>query len=552
MFGIKSVYFYLIALQITFIKFLKKIYFSSDHYNKSLKSKTPQQVHYNPNSFLLSIITAYKKDSFKISEVDPNLFWVENEKKNSGQLHGFLWLNLIDRKTDGKNIKKIIYIWMLRNSKYEKYIWQTSTLSARITSWILNIDVILDNANFEFKRNFLNSIISQSNHLKKNIKFEKDYLKKIEILTALMLSGLVFKEYEANYDLGIRELENCIKDFFDKDGFPLSRNPNDLLFASKYLILCKEIIKDAQKYIPEFLEDIIQKNLFCLNFIKYPNNRLPLFNGASENPVNQLDGYLEANDKKKNSEDIIGGLFKLKQKNHIVFFDVGHPPKKSFSKCYQSGPLSFEYFLDGVKIISNSGFGDNISSKAKLLSRLTACQSTLTLNDTSVTKFERNRLINNVFGNSIKNTFKIYDLYINKEKKFISCSATHNGYEKNFGCTHKRELFFDRENNYLKGSDHIFKEKDGIPLRYIFRFHINPKLSVVKTMGGNSALIQISKNKSLIFTASDETIEIEKSIFLGGKKILDNTCITISGNLVNKSKSFNWEIKKAISNENKN
>ena len=65
-------------------------------------------------------------------------------------------------------------------------------------------------------------------------------------------------------------------------------------------------------------------------------------------------------------------------------------------------------------------------------------------------------------------------------------------------------------------------------------------------MSGKSALIQISKNKSLIFTATDEILELEKSIFLGGKKILDNTCITISGNLVNKDKVINWEIKKNI------
>ena len=208
MLGLKSVYFYIIALQITFIKFLKRVYFASDRYNKSLKTKTPQQTLYNPNPFLLSIITAYKKKSFKISEVDPNLFWIENKKQDWELLHNFLWLNLIDRKTDGKNIKKIIYIWMLRNSIYKKNIWQTSTLSARIISWILNIDVILENANFEFKQNFLNSIISQSNHLKKNIKFEKDYLKKIQIFTALILSGVVFKEYEANYNLGIRELED--------------------------------------------------------------------------------------------------------------------------------------------------------------------------------------------------------------------------------------------------------------------------------------------------------------------------------------------------------
>ena len=65
-------------------------------------------------------------------------------------------------------------------------------------------------------------------------------------------------------------------------------------------------------------------------------------------------------------------------------------------------------------------------------------------------------------------------------------------------------------------------------------------------MSGNSALIQISKNKSLIFTINDENLEIEKSIFLGEKKIIDSNCITISGNLVNKNKILNWEIRKNI------
>ena len=104
----------------------------------------------------------------------------------------------------------------------------------------------------------------------------------------------------------------------------------------------------------------------------------------------------------------------------------------------------------------------------------------------------------------------------------------------------------DHENNKLIGKDYIIKKKDGIPIRYVFRFHLNPELTAVKTMSGSSALIQISKNKSLIFSVKDEDLEVNKSIYLGGKKILDNTCISISGNLVNKDKSFNWEIKKKI------
>ena len=65
-------------------------------------------------------------------------------------------------------------------------------------------------------------------------------------------------------------------------------------------------------------------------------------------------------------------------------------------------------------------------------------------------------------------------------------------------------------------------------------------------MGGNSVLIQLSKNKSLIFIIKDESILVEKSIFLGGNKILDSNCITISGNLVNKNKAIHWKIKKNI------
>ena len=172
--------------------------------------------------------------------------------------------------------------------------------------------------------------------------------------------------------------------------------------------------------------------------------------------------------------------------------------------------LSFEYFLDGIKIITNSGFGSHISKKAELLSRLTACQSTLNINDTSVTKFERNETINKVFGNSIQNSFKSFHFFAKNENGFIGCSASNNGYEKKFGCTHKREVYVDKEDNYLKGVDHIFKAKDGYPIRYAFRFHINPELNVIKTMSGNSALIQISKNKSLLFTISDENLKIEK------------------------------------------
>ena len=167
MFGLKVAYFYFVAIQITLIKFFKKIYFSTNAYNKSLISKIPTQVDFNPNPFLLSIISPYKKKLFKINDINPNNFWLENKDKNTLDQHNFLWLNLIDRKIDGKNIQKIIYLWMLKYSNFKRKIWETSTLSSRVISWMLNIDIIINNGTFDFKKTLFQNIICQCNHLKK-------------------------------------------------------------------------------------------------------------------------------------------------------------------------------------------------------------------------------------------------------------------------------------------------------------------------------------------------------------------------------------------------
>ena len=230
MFGLKGAYFYFIAIQITLIKFFKRIYFLSNHYNNSLRSKIPVQINFNPNPFLLTLISPFSKKSFKLNEIDSSNFWIDDKNRKSLEYHNFLWLSLIDRKTDGKNIQKIIYLWILKYSTFKRRIWETSTLSARVISWLLNIDIIINNGSFDFKRKFFENIIIQCNHLKKNIRFEKNPVKKIEALTALIISGVIFKEYEDNYNTGIRGLQRFVKSFYDEDGFPLTRNFNDLIF----------------------------------------------------------------------------------------------------------------------------------------------------------------------------------------------------------------------------------------------------------------------------------------------------------------------------------
>ena len=214
MFGFRATFFYLLAAKIVLIRFVKNIYFSTNYYNKSLKTKLPEQLYFYPNPFLLSSFINQKIFTFKLSKINIYTFWSDFEsKKEEEDLNSFFWLNLINRKNDGLIIQQIISIWMKNNSKYKKKSWDNLNISKRILAWILNADIILNNTDKNFKKIFFNSIIIQVNHLIKNLYFENDPVKKIEIISTIILSGLVFKEYNSNFEIGIKVLKNTVEDF---------------------------------------------------------------------------------------------------------------------------------------------------------------------------------------------------------------------------------------------------------------------------------------------------------------------------------------------------
>ena len=549
MLKLKAVYFYLLAVKITLVRFVKKIYFTTSFYNKSLKTKLPEQLYFYPNSFLLSSFVNQKNFDFKLSNINIETFWVEHEStKEEENLNSFFWLNLINRKNGGLAIQKIISIWISNNKQYNKKNWQNLNISKRVIAWILNADIVLNNANRHFKDSFFNSIIAQVNHLKNNLNYENNPINKIEIISAIILSGLVFREYNKNFEFGIKELKNIVENYFDNNGCPINRNIYDLVQSSKFFILIIECCKDAQEYIPDYLDDIVDKLVDCLYSIQTPNYRNPLFNGASEFKIDNYLKYLSGLEYKPNvKKKEINQIYISKSKKFLLFFDIGSPPEKGNSSCYQSGPLSFEYFFDNHKIITNCGFGNKISKKAELISRLTSAQSTLCLNDSSVTRFERNNLINNIFGTSIISSFKVFNFYTDEDLNSISISAKHDAYKNNFNYIHERKIKINKKSGNLSGVDNLIFENKNIELtnNYSIRFHLYPGINAVKTIGGKSILIQIEKNKSLVFTANGENISLEKSIFLGRNQIINNSCVTISGILKkSESKSINWELKK--------
>ncbi len=548
MLDLKNVYIYFSSIKKLLLKSLKEFFFLTSLYNKSLNSQTPSRLFFQPNPYLLSPLFNHKSFIFKISKESIYNFWNKNlSVKEKNSIHNFLWLNLIDRKNEKEIIQKIIKDWINKFNNYKKDVWTENITPKRIIAWLSNSDIILSNTKKDFEKNFLNSLIRQVNFIKKNLKTNTYETNKISSISAIILSGLVFKEYYTNYTGGLKELKKIIENFFDKDGFPKNRNLENLIIFLQYFILIKEWTKNAQENIPEYLEEIISKNLICLNSFYNSNKKIPLFNGSTERELNNFLEYLEKlNYRTEKKLSFVGKIQIVKNKKNTLYFDSGEPPDYRLSRDYQSGPLSFEYFIENSKIITNCGYGRKISKKIRLISKLTSAQSTLCLNNVSVVKFKRNNIINRAYGSTIDESFKVSDIKRDEDKTKIVISATHNAYLKNFGYLHKREINFFKKENIVQGLDTLFKKNDNHNnVDFSIRFHIYPGIEAVRTVGGSDVLLQISRNNSLTFSSKNQNVQIEKSLFFGKNKILNNSCIVIYGNTENQDVNIKWELKKS-------
>ena len=547
--GLKSIKLYFFSiLKLSSLSF-RNYYLSSSFYNKKLVTFIPDRIFYTPSTHLSASLSTFSSDFYKISNTSPKVLWETSiqDKQKFENLHSFLWLTKLDRKNSKTITKDIIKSWIDNFFNFNPYTWEMEITARRIIAWVSNTDITLENSDKIYKEKFYLSLIKQSNFLLKNLKKLFNGPNKIICCAAIILSGMIFKENDLSYKLGIKELEKIIKNYFDENGFPKSRNTEDVFTSIKYLILIREWLKEAQKPIPDFLNEIVHKCGSCYAMLSCSNKQFPLFNGATEINHKDYDIFLKTLKYKfvsKNYE--IADLIKIKKKKFEFFIDCGNPPPNIYAKNYQAGCLAFELISNRYKVICNSGYGKYLSSKLASISRSTAAHSTLYINDTSSCIFQKNESINKVYGNSLVQKHRVINKNYTEDKNFYSISASHNGYEKRFGYLHKRSVKISKKQDIIFGVDELKKTKNySNPLSYFIRFHIYPDTKIVKTQAGNSVLISLPNGEGWLLKSNTNDFEIEKNIFLGNKnRIINNESISISGSIIESMISVIWEIER--------
>ena len=521
---------------------LRQYYLNSKLYNKKISKVTSNNLEYKPSPNLLDCLIKYNKEKKNINNFLINDIW-KNENislKDYKNLHSFFWLFSLDLKSSKNDIQSVIQEWIIKNSEYNISSWEIDTLSKRIISWISNSKIAYEDSSEEYKNKFDEIIKKQINHLINEIERSKWFDDKMVGCSAIILTGISYNEKNFLF-YGLKLLKKIIKISFDNEGFPKSRNIRHLVFYLKYFVLIREWLKESQNEIPEYLNEII----FYLGqsyILIHKNTELNfLFNGNQISNNSDFNNYLKRLGYNFKSESYeIGGYIFLRNKKYAIAADLGAPPEKAFSKDYQSGALSFEFLSNNNKIICNSGYFQNYKHQLNLISKSTACHSSLVIDNASSVSF-----IKQSSGiNKINSSLKIFDRKIVKDNNYWSFEASHNGYVKKFGILHHRKVEFFHDISKLSGLDKIEKKEDFKKFNFEIRFHLDPEAKVMKTQDGNSIYIGL-KNEGWKFTSLNNKISYETGLYFGNKNnFVENQNILITGKTSEKKVLIHWEFEK--------
>src|SRR5210317_888024 len=519
---------------------LKQFYQNSNFYDKKISTTKDISFDYKPSPYLLSSIVKYQKKKYKIEDFALESIWQHDLKyEEFEKLNNFFWFFSLDLKSSKKTTQTVIDNWINKNYHYNQKSWNFDITSKRIISWLSNHQLTYEDCEEEFKKKFNQSVQKQTNHLLNEIKNLSEVENKIVVCAAIILTGLSYKIEKKYLNSGLALLKKIIKSSIDNQGFPKSRNIKQLIFYLKYFILIREWFKESQNIIPEYIDETIYYLGQSYAFIWQNTNQYLLFNGNYISNNNEFDQYLKRLGYVfKNESKEIAGYAILRNKKIILTMDIGNSPSNNFSKFYQSGILSFEIFSNGRKLITNSGYFSNNQNKLNKLSKSTALQSTLSIEDHSSCNYRKSHNSNLIIDKGIR----IIKKNLVFEDNYWKISGSHDGYIKKFQTVHEREIEFYPEQMKFIGFDKLLRKDNSQNIKFDIRFHLDPNSKVMKTQDNKSILIEL-ENEGWKFNCENFDINIDNGLYLGIKNSYkENQNICISGISKNKSEIIKWEI----------
>lgn len=297
------------------------------------------------------------------------------------------------------------------------------------------------------------------------------------------------------------------------DGGHISRNPQIAVDLLLDLLPLRQVLAARGLQTPAAMMRAIDRMMPALRMMQHGDGSLALFNGMGETELDRVANVLASEDTRGAPplKAPYSGYQRLVAGDAVAIVDAGPPPPPEFSRAAHAGCLSFEYSLGADQVVVNCGAPSAPHEELREIARATAAHSTLVIGDRSSARVGA--------GNARPGWIVAGPRQVEAERREAPNGTTlalsHDGYARDFGLVHARELVLAADGASLLGCDRLRAASVGDQgtgeVDFALRFHLHPRVRATALDAGVD--VALPSGETLIFEAEGALPQLEESIF---------------------------------------
>jgi len=480
----------------------------------------------------------------------------------AAELHGFGWLDDLAAAGDARARERAqawLWEWIARHGRGTGPGWTPDLTGRRLIRWMSHAFFLLRGQGAEGAAPFYRSLAQQTDFLARRWRAAAPGLPRFEALTGLIYAGVSLEGMQDLTEPARTALaRECERQIDAAGGIP-TRNPEDLLEVFTLLTWAALGLSDSGQSAAEAHWRAVERIAPTLRTLRHADGGLARFHGGGRGLDGRLDSALAASGvKTRRSDGLAMGFARLSAGRTSVIVDAAPPPKAAASAGAHASTLAFELTSGRRPVIVNCGSGASFGAEWRRAGRATPSHSTLVLASGSSARLSNDARypdwLSEAPGHVPVNLTKLSD--------GLRFEGAHDGYVKNHGLTHVRNLDLSADGRGLAGEDMlmVLEEPDrqrfdraldatrlhGIP--YDIRFHLHPEVDASVDMGGTAVSIALRSGEIWIFRAdAGAALSLQPSVYLEKTRLKPRSTkqIVLSGRALRYATRMRWSLAKA-------
>lgn len=474
-------------------------------------------------------------------------------KPFAAYVHSFAWLrDLSTAATRAQGVpiaEALTGRWLhTYGDKVDAFAWAPDLWGRRLLFCTAHAPLILSSTDLIYRSLVLNTLARGARHLDRGADKAAAGAPRIAAWCGVVVAGLLIPGGDPRRAFGEAGLQRALASGLHTDGGAVSRSPAQLLDTIALLATLRETYAARRLDLPPPVAAALARAVPALLGVTHADKGLGSWQGGGPTPASEVAAVIEATGIRtrplRQSRD--WGYQRLAAGSAVLVVDAAPPPVARVVEGGCASTLAFELSDGAARLVVNCGGARAASAQVpKSLTnalRSTAAHSTLVLGDSNSTAIHADGTL----GRGVAQV----ELSRQESEAASRLEASHDGYVRRWGFTHRRQLQLSGDGRELRGEDALLpggRKRRGNAAGYAIRFHLGAGVQASPTADGMAALLRLPGGALWQFRCRGGTLAIEGSLWIDASgRPISTQQLVVSGEAPTGGASVSWAFKRAI------